>query len=368
LDRGDDHCIALVDDSRKRGTTAYAHAIATILDSAAAITERPAWTLADTELLAFGKRSKKKVWTRGFGASLPVSNIVPFRATGPRTDRGKRIASVNALRHGLYASTVVVRGIEDEDDYRRFARQIVIELDVDGALEMALAERVISTLWRLRRVRRFEVEQLSREGDEAAALLKQAEEQDKIVETCQAEAAAMLCIAYDGYHRGSVPYEKLQLVEDALVRVIGEDPFWSLYSDNMRLFQILERKKGAHLNTVREAFHEVVLSCIRAGAIAWKLDASRSYYAICILFEVESVGKAAEKRSRELRQQARARQVAALLLLDDESERGPQQARTIADVERRLERQLSRALDDFWKHRGYNADALHQPRRSGRSS
>jgi hypothetical protein len=293
-------------------------------------------------------------------------NIVPFRATGPRTDRGKRIASVNALRHGLYASAVVVRGVEDEEEYRRFARQVVIELDVQGALEMALAERVISALWRLRRVRRFEVEQLSRDGDKATALLKEAEEQDKIVETCQAEAAAMLCIAHDGYHRGSVPYKKLQLVENALVRAIGEDPFWSVYSDNLRLFQILEREKGARLNTVREAFLEVVLSCIRAGAVAWKLDASRNDYANHIRFEVESIGQAAEKKARALRQQARVRQVAALMLLDDESERGPQQARTIADVERRLERQLSRAIDDFWKHRGYNAGASNQPRRSGR--
>ena len=295
-----------------------------------------------------------------------MSNIVPFRATGPRTDRGKRIASVNALRHGLYASTVVVRGIEDEDDYRRFARQIVIELDVDGALEMALAERVISTLWRLRRVRRFEVEQLSREGDEAAALFKQAEEQGEIVETCRAEAAAMLCIAYDDYHRGSLPYEKLQLVENALMRAIGEEVFWNVYSDNLKLFQVLERKKGARLNTAREAFHEVVLSCIRAGAVAWKLDASRKDYANHIRFEVQSIGQAAEKKAQALRQQGRARQVAALMLLDDESERGPQQARTIADVERRLERQLSRALDDFWKNRGYNACALNQARRTRR--
>ena len=59
FDRGADRCIALIDESRKRGTAAYAHAIATILDNAAAITERPAWALDDTELLAFVKRLKK---------------------------------------------------------------------------------------------------------------------------------------------------------------------------------------------------------------------------------------------------------------------------------------------------------------------
>jgi hypothetical protein len=60
FDKGADRCIALIDDSRKRGTNAaYAYAIATILDNASAITERPVWTLGDSELLAFGKRLRK---------------------------------------------------------------------------------------------------------------------------------------------------------------------------------------------------------------------------------------------------------------------------------------------------------------------
>jgi hypothetical protein len=59
FDREAGRCIALIDDGRKPGTTAYARAIATILDNAATITERPACTLDDTELSTFGKRLKK---------------------------------------------------------------------------------------------------------------------------------------------------------------------------------------------------------------------------------------------------------------------------------------------------------------------
>ena len=60
FDRVADRCIAIIDDRRKRGTqVAFASAIATILDNAAPITERPAWTLGDSELLVFGKRLQK---------------------------------------------------------------------------------------------------------------------------------------------------------------------------------------------------------------------------------------------------------------------------------------------------------------------
>jgi hypothetical protein len=60
FDRVAERCSALIDGSCKRGTpAACAVAIAAILDNAAAITERPAWTLGEAELLAFGKRLTK---------------------------------------------------------------------------------------------------------------------------------------------------------------------------------------------------------------------------------------------------------------------------------------------------------------------
>jgi hypothetical protein len=274
------------------------------------------------------------------------SNIVPFRATGPRTDQGKRIASMNALRHGLYASTVVVRGVEDPEEYQRFARQVILELEVDGALEMALAERLISALWRLRRVRRFETEQLSAIGDEAFALLKAADEQHELAEKCREEARAMMFVAFNGYHRGAVSNDKLDTIRDGIERVLGDKGVY-----DGKLLDLLDRGRPVRLKTARAAFHEAVLLGIRAGGAEWKLDASREDYANAIRFELTDLSDKAEEQARTLRTEARSKQISALMLVDDESERGPQQARTIADVERRLERQISRALDDFWKHR-----------------
>jgi hypothetical protein len=286
-----------------------------------------------------------------------VSNTVPFRATGPRTARGKKISSRNALQHGLYASTVVVRGVEGLEEYQRFARQVVVELDVDGALELALCERVVSALWRLRRVRRFECEQLSEAGGEAAALFKAAEEQDEIADKCRAEATATLCMIA-GYHRGLVPFEKLDAVENAIIRDLGDD---ALCDGKLR--RLVEREKPVRLQTAWAAFHETILSCIRAGAVdsqgnTWKVDASREDYAHAIRFDVMALQKKAETNAGELRAQARLKQISALVLVDDDSERGPQPARAIADVEGRLERQVSRALDDFWKHRKLRKELL----------
>lgn len=288
------------------------------------------------------------------------SDIVPFRATGPRTDRGKRMASVNALKHGLYAVAAVVRGVDDPEEYRRFARQVVVELGIDGALEMALAERIISALWRLRRVRRYETEQLSEDGDEASELLQEAEKQEEIAQQCSAEATALWSVAYDGYHVGSVPNEMLSTIASGLKRVLSGDVY------DGKLGILLERRKPVRLRTARAAFVEAVALCMRAEGDepeSWSPETC-GQYARQVYEEVHKLQLAAERKARDLRKEARSKQTSALMLIDDLNDT---RCRTIADTERRLERQLSRALDDFWKHRCYNAGASSVPRRSGRS-
>jgi hypothetical protein len=94
--------------------------------------------------------------------SFPETN----RRGGPKTVAGKRRSSLNRLSSGLYANALITRG-EDKDEYLRFARAIVADLDVQTGLEMALAERVVSALWRARRARRYEQAHLNKFEDEA---------------------------------------------------------------------------------------------------------------------------------------------------------------------------------------------------------
>jgi hypothetical protein len=82
-------------------------------------------------------------------------------STGPRTERGRRISSMNALRHGLTAQHVTVFD-ETEEDFRRFHRELMRVLRPKGAMEAQLSKRAIICAWRLRRVYRIETGMFSK--------------------------------------------------------------------------------------------------------------------------------------------------------------------------------------------------------------
>jgi hypothetical protein len=76
-------------------------------------------------------------------------------STGPRSPEGKRIARMNALKHGLTAQQVTLFD-EAVEEFEAFQRKLTGALRPKGAIEQALAERVALCAWRLRRVYRIE--------------------------------------------------------------------------------------------------------------------------------------------------------------------------------------------------------------------
>ena len=77
------------------------------------------------------------------------------RSTGPRTPAGKATVSVNAVKHGLTARDVVLP-TESAEEFESFRTGLLAALDPVGDLEGVLAERIVTLLWRLRRVPMFE--------------------------------------------------------------------------------------------------------------------------------------------------------------------------------------------------------------------
>ena len=80
------------------------------------------------------------------------------RSTGPKSAAGKAASSANALRHGLAAARAVVLPDEDADAYERLRQGVLADLDPAGALQEALAQRIVVLLWRLDRAARLEAE------------------------------------------------------------------------------------------------------------------------------------------------------------------------------------------------------------------
>jgi len=76
------------------------------------------------------------------------------KSTGPKTDEGKKAVSQNAVKHGLFAESVI-KG-ENEADYEAFHDEMLAELAPVGMVELMLAERVVSLWWRLRRAERMQ--------------------------------------------------------------------------------------------------------------------------------------------------------------------------------------------------------------------
>jgi hypothetical protein len=104
----------------------------------------------------------------------------PGRCTGPRTDAGKEVSSMNAVTHGLTARTPLLPG-EDPDAFRRFVWDVVADLEPCNKAQGELAHRAAVLMWKRRRLDEAErqvmeelTDQYTRDQeDEAAAAAKE---------------------------------------------------------------------------------------------------------------------------------------------------------------------------------------------------
>jgi hypothetical protein len=77
------------------------------------------------------------------------------KSTGPRTTEGKEASSQNATKHGLCANRNVIR-TESQEEYNIFRDEMIADISPAGAMELMLAERIVSLSWRLKRAEHFQ--------------------------------------------------------------------------------------------------------------------------------------------------------------------------------------------------------------------
>jgi len=80
-------------------------------------------------------------------------------STGPVTDSGKAIVSLNAMRHGIFTKDLIVTcsfGKEDQEEYEELLSNLISSLSPQNQIESLLVEKIAIDFWRLRRVIRFE--------------------------------------------------------------------------------------------------------------------------------------------------------------------------------------------------------------------
>ena len=83
-------------------------------------------------------------------AKLEANRQNAQKSTGPKTPQGKAVVSKNAMKHELLSKEVLMAH-ESKADFLAFARKMQAELLPMSELEELLVDRIISTVWRLRR-------------------------------------------------------------------------------------------------------------------------------------------------------------------------------------------------------------------------
>jgi hypothetical protein len=88
-------------------------------------------------------------------------------STGPRTDAGKEHSSMNAVKHGLRAETIVLPH-ESAEEWEALRQATHRQYRPCGMIETELVERIALSLWRLRRAAPYEVEAFQAEDRDKA--------------------------------------------------------------------------------------------------------------------------------------------------------------------------------------------------------
>jgi len=89
-------------------------------------------------------------------------------STGPRTGRGKDAIRYNALKHGFYASDVVLRqgdGQESQEEFDFLLEGLQRAWEPTDVMQHCLVRTIADSEWRLRRARRAEVGEIRRQTD-----------------------------------------------------------------------------------------------------------------------------------------------------------------------------------------------------------
>jgi hypothetical protein len=74
---------------------------------------------------------------------------------GVKTDAGKEVSKYNAMKHGILSKEILIDG-EDEQILIELGKKLRVQLAPEGELEMILVDRIISNVWRLKRLLKIE--------------------------------------------------------------------------------------------------------------------------------------------------------------------------------------------------------------------
>src|SRR5258708_6935411 len=123
------------------------------------------------------------------------------KSHGPITEQGRKKSSMNALKHGITARTVLFSN-DNHAEYDVLLESYVQSLQPIDPFEMDLVVEMVNTKWQQRRVQKFETELFDREMDEQKEKLDESyESYDETFEQTHAFRMLTHCPAMRMLHR-----------------------------------------------------------------------------------------------------------------------------------------------------------------------
>jgi len=143
-------------------------------------------------------------------AKLAANRLNAQKSTGPRTAAGKARVRLNALKHSILVSEVVIRageGAEEAEAFEALLAELKDDLAPAGTLEELLVEKLAVIVWRWRRVLRYELGAIRERADEAVAAWRKGQYEAYLRAKAMREE-------YPSLHRNDPPLEEWKYTED----------------------------------------------------------------------------------------------------------------------------------------------------------
>ena len=157
---------------------------------------------------------KKKITMRQLLANRENAK----KSTGPKTSHGKAAASNNATKHGLLALENVLDG-ESRRKFNVLERAMMTELAPEGEMERILVSRIVTLVWRLRRVANVEQDMMRAHLADERERLNRYRQPDEQVEATLGEVFAHVARWDDAYSK----FRRYEAhIERALFRALHE--------------------------------------------------------------------------------------------------------------------------------------------------
>ena len=130
------------------------------------------------------------------------------KSHGPITEQGRKKSSMNALKHGITARTVLFSN-DNHAEYDALLESYVQSLQPIDPFEMDLVVEMVNTKWQQSRVQKFETELFDREMDEQKEKLDESyESYDETFEQTHAFRMLTHCPSMRMLHREASRLER----------------------------------------------------------------------------------------------------------------------------------------------------------------